>query len=158
MLLPKTRTSTWQVPATASTSWHVLKNHYTSIPRHQRTTLGSPRLRALSWTDSMSLEVWPLGCRCMLPSGAQATSVALTASFWSAGRANRPMRQRSGMPCNIFRTGPGTVWAGPHGVPDQIGHFDLELCPESENWVDQKNFTFWVKPPLWVKVTPVQRG
>ena len=30
--------------------------------------------------------------------------------------------------------------------------FDFELQPESENWINQKLFTFWEKPPLKVKL------
>jgi len=33
-------------------------------------------------------------------------------------------------------------------------NFDMELCPESETWLDQRAFIFWNKGPLWVKVTP----
>ena len=36
-------------------------------------------------------------------------------------------------------------------------NFNLELCPESKNWADQKSFTFWAKPPLWVRMIPVQK-
>jgi len=34
-------------------------------------------------------------------------------------------------------------------------NFDVELCPESENWTDQKIFTLWEKHPLMctLKVT-----
>lgn len=35
-----------------------------------------------------------------------------------------------------------------------IYNFDLELCPESRNWTDQRVFGFWEKPPLMVKVKP----
>ncbi|KAK5999320.1 hypothetical protein QM012_005595 [Aureobasidium pullulans] len=38
-----------------------------------------------------------------------------------------------------------------------IWHFDLELQRESEGWLDQKSFTFWKKPALMVKMTPVHR-
>ena len=31
-------------------------------------------------------------------------------------------------------------------------NFDLELCPESENWFDQPVFTVWQKKPLMVKL------
>ncbi|CAG8977132.1 hypothetical protein HYALB_00003353 [Hymenoscyphus albidus] len=32
--------------------------------------------------------------------------------------------------------------------------FDLELQPESKNWIDQRAFALWEKPPLMVKITP----
>ena len=35
-------------------------------------------------------------------------------------------------------------------------NFDLELCPESEEWVDQKVFTLWEKHPLMVKLRDVR--
>jgi hypothetical protein len=35
-------------------------------------------------------------------------------------------------------------------------NFDLELCPESENWTDQKVFTLWEKHPLIVKLRDVR--
>lgn len=35
-------------------------------------------------------------------------------------------------------------------------HFDFELCPESENWLDQKVHFLWVKPPLLVKARYLQ--
>ncbi|EOD53177.1 putative cytochrome p450 monooxygenase protein [Neofusicoccum parvum UCRNP2] len=38
-----------------------------------------------------------------------------------------------------------------------VWHFDVELRPESKNWLDQQNFTFWVKPQLWVNITPARR-
>lgn len=35
-------------------------------------------------------------------------------------------------------------------------HFELvELCPESQNWLEQKTYLFWEKPPLMVKVESV---
>lgn len=36
-----------------------------------------------------------------------------------------------------------------------LWHFDLELCSESESWIDQKVYTLWSKPELWVKFRPV---
>ncbi|OTB16117.1 hypothetical protein K445DRAFT_300000 [Daldinia sp. EC12] len=37
-----------------------------------------------------------------------------------------------------------------------IYNFDIELMPESRNWLDdQKNYIAWHKPPLMVKLTPV---
>lgn len=33
--------------------------------------------------------------------------------------------------------------------------FDLELCPESENWTDQRAFTVWEKKPLICKLKAV---
>lgn len=35
-------------------------------------------------------------------------------------------------------------------------NFDLRLCPESENWADQKTFTLWEKHPLMVRLKDVQ--
>jgi cytochrome P450 len=35
-------------------------------------------------------------------------------------------------------------------------NFDLELCPESEVWTDQKVFTLWEKHPLMVKLRNVR--
>jgi len=40
-----------------------------------------------------------------------------------------------------------------------IWTFDLELAPESENWMDEcKVMTLWKKPPLMVHVKEVIRG
>ncbi|KAF3009994.1 hypothetical protein E8E13_011362 [Curvularia kusanoi] len=35
-------------------------------------------------------------------------------------------------------------------------NFDLELCPESENWANQKTFSLWEKHPLMVKLKDVR--
>lgn len=35
--------------------------------------------------------------------------------------------------------------------------FDFELCPESENWADQKVWTLWTKHPLIVKLRAVAK-
>ncbi|ETN43942.1 uncharacterized protein HMPREF1541_11073 [Cyphellophora europaea CBS 101466] len=35
-------------------------------------------------------------------------------------------------------------------------YFDFALCKESEQWHDQKVYTLWEKPPLWMKLTPVK--
>jgi cytochrome P450 len=36
-------------------------------------------------------------------------------------------------------------------------NFNLELCPESKNWMDhQQVYTLWQKPPLMVKVKAVR--
>ena len=35
-------------------------------------------------------------------------------------------------------------------------NFDLELCPESEEWADKKVFTLWEKHPLMVKLRDVR--
>jgi cytochrome P450 len=36
-------------------------------------------------------------------------------------------------------------------------NFDLELDKaRTSNWLDQKVFTLWEKPPLWVKLKPVR--
>jgi cytochrome P450 len=34
-------------------------------------------------------------------------------------------------------------------------NFDLELCPESDNWMDQRAFILWQKTPLMIKVKSV---
>ncbi|KAL9097591.1 MAG: hypothetical protein Q9165_000487 [Trypethelium subeluteriae] len=39
-----------------------------------------------------------------------------------------------------------------------LWNFDLEMMPESENWTDQKCFILWEKNPLYVKLTPANRG
>ncbi|KAI1085078.1 cytochrome P450 [Whalleya microplaca] len=33
-------------------------------------------------------------------------------------------------------------------------NFDLELCPESQDWINQKSWSLWDKPPLMVKISP----
>uniref|UniRef100_L2G9A1 Toxin biosynthesis cytochrome p450 n=1 Tax=Colletotrichum fructicola (strain Nara gc5) TaxID=1213859 RepID=L2G9A1_COLFN len=38
-----------------------------------------------------------------------------------------------------------------------LWHYDLELCPGMENWVDQKSYLTWEKGPLMVKLIPVKR-
>lgn len=35
-----------------------------------------------------------------------------------------------------------------------IWNFDMELAPESRNWIDQLSFVVWDKPSLQVKLTP----
>jgi hypothetical protein len=35
-------------------------------------------------------------------------------------------------------------------------NFDLELCPESEGWTDQKVYTLWEKHSLMVKLRDVR--
>ncbi|KAM0302816.1 hypothetical protein ACHAO8_011552 [Botrytis cinerea] len=35
-----------------------------------------------------------------------------------------------------------------------IWKFDLELCPESQGWSDQKSYILWEKPKLMCKLTP----
>jgi hypothetical protein len=37
-----------------------------------------------------------------------------------------------------------------------IWNFDFELCPISENWLDQKVHFLWAKSPLMVKVAYVR--
>lgn len=32
-----------------------------------------------------------------------------------------------------------------------VWHFDFELCPESQGWLNQKVYMLWDKPPLMVK-------
>lgn len=39
-----------------------------------------------------------------------------------------------------------------------LWHLDLELCPESKNWIDHKVLIMWDKPDLMVTVKPVVRG
>lgn len=39
-----------------------------------------------------------------------------------------------------------------------LWNFDLELCPQSQNWADQKTYSLWEKHPLMVKMRPVRRG
>ena len=34
-------------------------------------------------------------------------------------------------------------------------HFDLELCDEAEDWLDQNVYVLWDKNPLYVRLTPV---
>jgi hypothetical protein len=34
-------------------------------------------------------------------------------------------------------------------------NFDLELCPESEGWMEQEVYTLWQKKPLMVKLRAV---
>lgn len=38
-----------------------------------------------------------------------------------------------------------------------IYNFDMELVDPEDNWMDQKVFFLWTKPPLNVYLTPVQR-
>ncbi|EOD51467.1 putative cytochrome p450 protein [Neofusicoccum parvum UCRNP2] len=38
-----------------------------------------------------------------------------------------------------------------------LWHYDLELCPESQNWEDQKVYIIWEKGPLMCKLKPVAR-
>lgn len=38
-----------------------------------------------------------------------------------------------------------------------IYNFDLELVDPNKDWLDQKVFFLWRKPPLHVYLTPVQR-
>ena len=33
-------------------------------------------------------------------------------------------------------------------------HFDLELCDETGDWLDQENYILWDKKPLIVKLKP----
>jgi cytochrome P450 len=35
-------------------------------------------------------------------------------------------------------------------------HFEIELCPESENWMDQQTHFLWDKKPLMVKLKLVK--
>ncbi|KAJ4423379.1 hypothetical protein N0V82_001982 [Gnomoniopsis sp. IMI 355080] len=38
-----------------------------------------------------------------------------------------------------------------------VWNFDMELVDPEDNWMDQKAFFLWIKPPLNVNLTPVQR-
>ncbi|PVI01258.1 cytochrome P450 [Periconia macrospinosa] len=38
-----------------------------------------------------------------------------------------------------------------------LWHFDMELCPESDGWINQKTYTLYEKPDLWVKFKEVRR-
>jgi hypothetical protein len=38
-----------------------------------------------------------------------------------------------------------------------IWNFDLELLPENGKWNQQKVFVLWLKPPLFVKMSLVER-
>jgi len=33
-----------------------------------------------------------------------------------------------------------------------LWHYDLELCEESRDWIRQKVFILWDKPPLYIKL------
>lgn len=37
-----------------------------------------------------------------------------------------------------------------------LWNYDLELSPESKNWIDQKAYILWDKPVLMVKLIPVR--
>ncbi|KKY18590.1 putative cytochrome p450 [Diplodia seriata] len=39
-----------------------------------------------------------------------------------------------------------------------LWHFDLDLCAESKDWMDQEVYTIWEKGPLMCKLKPVVRG
>jgi cytochrome P450 len=39
-----------------------------------------------------------------------------------------------------------------------LWNFDLELCPESENWTEQKIFFLWEKLPLFLKLKKKRGG
>jgi cytochrome P450 len=39
-----------------------------------------------------------------------------------------------------------------------LWNFDIELMPESGDWANQKVFMTYEKRPMWVRITPVQRG
>ena len=39
-----------------------------------------------------------------------------------------------------------------------LWHFDLKLCGESENWIDQKVYLMWEKGPLKCQITPVKHS
>ena len=38
-----------------------------------------------------------------------------------------------------------------------VWNFDLTLCPESQQWLDQKTYIMWDKGPLYVQLRPSQR-
>ena len=33
-----------------------------------------------------------------------------------------------------------------------LWNFDLQIDEASQGWMEQKKYTFWDKPPLWVKL------
>lgn len=37
-------------------------------------------------------------------------------------------------------------------------NFDIELCDETQNWLDQENYLLWEKGPLMTKLRPVKLG
>jgi hypothetical protein len=37
-------------------------------------------------------------------------------------------------------------------------NFDMQLCPESEDWASQNVYILWEKKDLMVQLTPVNRG
>ncbi|KAB2573283.1 Averantin hydroxylase [Lasiodiplodia theobromae] len=38
-----------------------------------------------------------------------------------------------------------------------LWHFDLSICSESREWTDQKVWSLWDKPPLWINAKKVER-
>jgi hypothetical protein len=38
-----------------------------------------------------------------------------------------------------------------------IFNFDMKIDPDCRDWIQQKNFTLWQKPPLKVYLKPVAR-
>ena len=38
-----------------------------------------------------------------------------------------------------------------------LWHYDVEVLPESDKWLNQKAYLAWEKPPLMARLTPVQR-
>ncbi|KAF4302802.1 putative cytochrome p450 protein [Botryosphaeria dothidea] len=42
-------------------------------------------------------------------------------------------------------------------LANTLWHFDLELCPESKNWQDQRVYIIWEKQPLMCKLKPAKR-
>jgi len=38
-----------------------------------------------------------------------------------------------------------------------LWNFDLELCPQSDKWTDQKSYVLWEKPQLMVKMKSARR-
>jgi hypothetical protein len=40
-------------------------------------------------------------------------------------------------------------------ITNVLYNFDLELCPEIDDWLDQDAYTLWLKRPLMVKLTDV---
>lgn len=41
-------------------------------------------------------------------------------------------------------------------ITNVLYNFDLELCPESERWMEQDVFTLWEKRALMVRARDVQ--
>jgi len=50
--------------------------------------------------------------------------------------------------------GKNLAWAELRSILGKLlWNFDIEVCEESRNWVNQKTFILWEKPPLYVQLT-----